>query len=432
MNYIWHLICATSISFGTSSIPPPHMTATWTQVYQVASNFEESYLSSTCSSTWTRSECTEWTFESESSATQNPETAKKSQFCCEHQTIVEDWRGMVVVNWMIFFFICFNDAHDLYRTERILICNPLRVEKKSDIPMMYHQNFYTWPWTYGGIRAGIPFGNFDSHLGIPWDSERSRYAQIPSTDDLQQRSTTTQVAPWRTEKNPQVECWTVEVIFFNSLITFFWLCWSPWSIPNLSMHCTWNSLINLEEKEQRFGIGIFFPKIFSTFHGRDVSSPFRPSHHFVGVGRRCLVLRNQRFNAGVNKNDRCPQGQSYLVNQQRGCWDGITLWLKKIACYHKRHGGGSLGRKTTFSTDGMRNFHRSNLLISSWLKLPLYEFLFENLCPLSDFHGFSGSWLCCVLAFHPVLCCDPRKLFLQDAVSPRTSVPALNIFPRSD
>lgn len=207
MNYIL------DISFGQPAYPLVrylHSTSSHechlTQVYQVASNFEESYLSSTCSRAWTRSEWTEWTFESESSATKNPETATKSQFCCEHRTIVEDWRGMVVVNWMMF-WICFNDAHDLYRTERILVCNPLRVEKKSDIPWCIIRIFIHGPEPmegFGlGFLSGISIHTLESP-GIP----RSRYAQIPSTDDLQQRSTTTQVAPWRTEKNPQVECWT--------------------------------------------------------------------------------------------------------------------------------------------------------------------------------------------------------------------------------
>lgn len=153
--HIRHIICATSISFGT--LPPFHL-LTWvriqTQVYQVASNFEESYLSSACSSTWTRSEWTQWTFESESSATKNPETAKKCQFCCEHRTIVEDWRGMVVVNWMIF-FICFNDAHDLFWKERTYMCNPSGLEKSQT----YHDlssEFYTWhTWSLNLLEVGI-------------------------------------------------------------------------------------------------------------------------------------------------------------------------------------------------------------------------------------------------------------------------------------
>ena len=143
----------------------------------------------------------------------------------------------------------------------------------------------------------------------------------------------------RVKSLKKVHCHSGPASFFLTLLGFG-------SIPSLSMHCTWNSLINLEEKEQRFGIGIVFPKIFSTFHGRDVSSPFRPSHHFVGVGRRCLVLRNQRFNAGVNKNDRCPQGQSYSVNQQRGCWDGMTWWLTKIC---------RLSQKTRWWFVGVKN-----------------------------------------------------------------------------
>lgn len=218
-------------------------------------------------------------------------------------------------------------------------------EKTSDIPWFIIRIFIHGPEPmegFGlGFLSGISIHTLESP-GIP----RSRYAQIPSTDDLQQRSTTTQVAPWRTEKNPQVECWTVEVIFFNSLITFFLTLLGFGSIRSLSMRCTWNSLINLENKNKDSESESFFRKKCKNLPWEEMFHRLSGRHiHFVGVGRRCLVLRNQRFNAGVNKNDRCPQGQSYSVNQQRGCWDGMTWWLTKIACYHKRHRWWFVGEK---------------------------------------------------------------------------------------
>ena len=103
MNYIWHLICATSISFGTS-IPPPHMSATWPRYIRWLQTSKNPIFRQ--HAPVPESEVNEPNEPSSRKAQQQKiqKLQKKSQFCCEQRTIVEDWRGMVVVNWMIFFF----------------------------------------------------------------------------------------------------------------------------------------------------------------------------------------------------------------------------------------------------------------------------------------------------------------------------------------
>lgn len=255
---------------------------------------------------------------------------KKVSFVVSTGTIVEDWRGRVVVNWMIFFFrmICtgrnvfwyvipwgWKKSQTYHDLSSDFLYMALNLWRDSGWDSFWEFRFTPW-----------------NPLGFPGPDTR-KYLPRMTFSKGQPRPKWLLDAPRKTRKL-NVELWKWFFSIRSSL--FFWPCWSPWSIPSLSMHCTWNSLINLENKNKDLESESFFPKHVKTIHGRDVSSPFRPSHHFVGVGRRCLVLRNQRFNAGVNKNDRCPQGQSYLVNQQRGCWDGMTWGLTKIACHHKK------------------------------------------------------------------------------------------------
>ena len=104
MNYIWHLICATSISFGSSSIPPPHMSATWPRYIRWLQTSKNPIFRQ--HAPVPEPEVNEPNEPSSRKAQQQKiqKLPQKSQFCCEHQTIVEDWRGMVVVNWMMFFF----------------------------------------------------------------------------------------------------------------------------------------------------------------------------------------------------------------------------------------------------------------------------------------------------------------------------------------
>ena len=258
MNYIWHLICATSISFGSSSIPPPHMSATWPRYIRWLQTSKNPIFRQ--HAPVPEPEVNEPNEPSSRKAQQQKiqKLPQKSQFCCEHQTIVEDWRGMVVVNWMMFFFLHMFQwcAWSVQDGTYFGMWSP-EGEKKVRHTMMYHQNFYTWPWTYGGIRAGIPFGNFDSHLGIPWDSQvrirANTFHGWPSAKVNHDPS-----GPLTHREKPTSWMLNCGSDFFQFAVFLTLLGFG--SIRSLSMRCTWNSLINLENKNKDSESESFFRK----------------------------------------------------------------------------------------------------------------------------------------------------------------------------
>ena len=137
------------------------------------------------------------------------------------------------------------------------ICVIPRGWKKVRHTMIYHQNFIHGThevWTFWRLVLEMLSDSREIFRFTPWNPLGFRKVQI--------RANTFHGWPSAKVNHDPSGSLTHRKIFTSCIrwSLFFWLCWSPWSIPNLSMHCTWNSLINLEKKNKDLESESFFRK----------------------------------------------------------------------------------------------------------------------------------------------------------------------------